>query len=247
MPGTDTFVGAINGETLTATPQPVPGGLSSLIDCNEITGRGFLERIRRGTCKAVFENPWSSKAAYETTELARPASEIGLSFYNEFGEHGPALTLPVKIHLESPLLGRDCYVGSSAGPIVFEMTSGTTNPPPPNKPISGKLGHLGEEPGEISVVTGHTLVDNSFSAPAATGCGGPFSSIVDTLIDNHVGLPSPAGYNTVIHEGPAKLVTAENVIASEQEVPETNEKESHPGEKRHEKWGQGPGPNHWWH
>src|SRR5580698_8594545 len=40
----ETFVGALDGETISRTPQSVPGGLASLLDCEEIGGRGFLER-----------------------------------------------------------------------------------------------------------------------------------------------------------------------------------------------------------
>src|SRR5664280_1712635 len=50
------FVGALNGETLSKTPQNVPGGLTGLVNCTEIKGSGFLEVLAREACKAVFEN-----------------------------------------------------------------------------------------------------------------------------------------------------------------------------------------------
>jgi hypothetical protein len=47
----ETFVGALNGETLSKTPQNVPGGLTGLVNCTEIKGNGFLEVLARGaTC-----------------------------------------------------------------------------------------------------------------------------------------------------------------------------------------------------
>ncbi len=162
-------------------------------------------------------------------------------------EEGTALSLPVKVHLENPLLGRECYIGSNADPIVLSLTTGTTNPPPPNKPISGSMGLISEKDEfAFAEIAEHTQVGNSFSAPAATGCGGPLSFLIDPLINSKIGLPSPAGYNTIIHNGYAQEGTTVGIIASEQESP-PSEKEGHGGEKWHEKGGPGPGPHHWWH
>jgi hypothetical protein len=235
----ETVVGALNGETLSPTPQPVPGGLSSLIDCNEIKNKGFLGRIRRRTCKAILNHPWFT-TVNETTELARPADEIYVNKNNELALKGTALALPVRIHLENPLLGRDCYVGSSANPIVFNLTVGTTSPPPPNEPITGKFGEISaKDEFEFIEITGHSQVDNAFSAPAATGCGGPLAFLIDPLINSKIGLPSPAGYNTITHVGNADEATTVGVIASEQEEP---------NEKHHErKKGRETYPHHWWH
>jgi hypothetical protein len=237
-----TFVAALDGETLSPTPEEVPGGLSSLIDCNEIKGKGFLRRAWRRACKAVFENSRFT-AVNATTELARPASEIYINKSNEVNAEGIALTMPVRIHLENPLLGRKCYIGSSADPIMFNFSTGTTSPPPPNKPISGAFGLIKiKDEAAFAEVTGHVQVDNTFSAPEATGCGGPFSFLIDPLINSKIGLPSPAGYNTIIHSGYADEATTVGVIASE--------KEDEPGENETKKRGQGTGPTprrHWNH
>jgi hypothetical protein len=231
-------VGALNGETVAATPQPVPGGLSALIDCNEIKGRGFLERFRRRTCRTAFENPRFT-ALNETTELAAPASAIGINTNNNANQEGVALSLPVKVHLENPLLGKGCYIGSNADPIVFNLTTGTTSPPEPNKPIKGDIGDLEfKDEGKLIEFTEHTELDNAFSVPQATGCGGPFSFLIDPLINSRVGLPSPAGYNTIIHTGESYAALGISVIASEVE--------SKPSEKEHgKKWGK-EDPDHWW-
>lgn len=213
-PETETFVGAINGETLSKTPQNVPGGLLGLINCKEITGEGFLEKLSRKTCEAIFENQITGVTA--TTELARPASEIGISTNNLVNQNGTALSLPVKVHLENPALGSNCYIGSSAHPIIWNLTTGTTAPPPPNKPIKGRVGALEEkDEGGLLEIIGNKLVDNSFAAPEATGCGGLLSSLIDPLINAKIGLPSAAGKNTAILEGTLKQATAERVIASE--------------------------------
>lgn len=231
------FVGALNGETFSVTPQPIPGGMSSLINCNEIKGRGRLERAWRETCKAVFENRRSDTRAYETLELARPATEITFDPQNDLEEEGTAISLPVKYHLENPLLGKGCYIGSSAEPIILNMTTGVTNPPPPNKPIHGRYGEVKfNEEFTYIVNSNHALLNNEFSTPGATGCGGGFSFVIDHLINSRVGLPSAAGYNTVIHEGFADEGYRPAVVASEAEV-KVSEEGSEAGKRRHERWG----------
>jgi hypothetical protein len=205
----ETFVGALNGETLSKTPQKVPGGLTGLVKCNEISNP--IERI---VCELIFENKLTGVNA--TTELARPASEIGISKNNLVNEEGVALSLPVKIHLENPLLGSECYVGSSAHPVTWNLTTGTTSPPAPNKPISGKVGELEfKDEFNFVAITNNALVDNTYSAPEATGCGGIFSFLIDPIINGKIGLPSAAGHNTTILNNTIKEATAESVIKSE--------------------------------
>jgi len=194
--GISKFYGATNGETLTKAPQPVPGGLSGLVNCKEISNW-----ILRASCEAVFENGLTG--VNSTLELARPASEIQFSELHLVFGFGTALKLPVRVHLENPLLGSGCYIGSSTTPIWLNLTTGTTSPPPPNKPISGSVGtpeFIEKE--QILRFTGQKLVDNAWSAPGASGCGGPgFELILNPIINASVGVPSAAGRNTAIQVG----------------------------------------------
>jgi hypothetical protein len=206
------FVAALNGETLNKAPQKVPGGLLDLVKCNEIGN--FLERI---ACEVVFEN--GATGVNATTELALPASDIGINTNNLINSEGVALSLPVKVKLENAFLGGECYIGSASHPVTLNLTTGTTSPPAPNKPISGEVGDLKfVEEGEgfkLTEITGNKLVDNSFSAPEATGCGGLFSFLIDPIIDSKLGLPSAAGKNTAIQNNLIKKATAAAVIHSE--------------------------------
>ena len=68
------FVGALNGEPLSKTPQNVPGDLLDFVNCEEIKGSGFFEVIERAACKAVFENKTTGVSA--VTEFAKPASRV---------------------------------------------------------------------------------------------------------------------------------------------------------------------------
>jgi hypothetical protein len=203
------FIGAENGETLSKTAQSVPGGLAGLVNCPEISN--FFERI---ACEAVFENKLTGVNA--TTELAAPATSIGISTSNLLEAKGTALSLPVKVHLENPLFGSECYVGSNAKPVELPLTTGTTSPPAPNKPITGSPGKLHIlEGGALLEITENSLVNNSFAAPEATGCGGIFSFLIDPIVDSTLGVPSAAGTNTAILNGTLKQAAAEEVKKSE--------------------------------
>lgn len=190
---TSGFVGATNGVTLSKAPQPVPGGLAGIVNCKEIS-IGFL----RASCEAVFENGVTGLNA--TLELARPANQIVVSESSLAFEEGTALQLPVKVHLENPFLGSSCYIGSSSAPLIWNLTTGFTNPPAGTAPIRGTAGKLlFIEEGRIVHFAGAKLVDNAWSAPGANGCGGFLVEyILDPIVNKQVGLPSAAGKNVSI-------------------------------------------------
>lgn len=206
--GSLVFVGAKGGNTLTKVPQNVPGGLLGLVNCKLITGEGFFEKVERGTCEGIFENHFTGVTA--TTELAGPASAIQLNLGAALAGEGIALSLPVKVHLENPLLGSSCYVGSNAAPIVLELTTGKTSPPPPNKSISGSPGTTTFNEGIITV-SKNSLVNNSFAAPATHGCGEFFEFLIGPIINSELGVPSAAGTNTAILNGKIELTASEAV------------------------------------
>jgi hypothetical protein len=199
------FVGATNGETLSKTPQPVPGGLAGLVNCKEISS--FLVRVG---CETIFENGLTGVNA--TLELAKPASEIRISEVNLINQSGSALVMPVKVHLENPLLGSSCYVGSSSSPLIWNLTTGTTEPPAGTAPITGEPGTLEFlEEGLIVEISPTKLVDNTWSAPHASGCGGPIVELIlDPIIDSQIGTPSPAGANV------AELITSNYIALASQ-------------------------------
>jgi len=210
----ETFVGALNEETLSKTPQKVPGGLTGLVNCTEIKGTGWFEVHAREACEAVFENSLTGVTA--TTELAKPASEITISKRNLLLEEGTALGLPVKVRLENPLLGSECYIGSSSSPLQLNLTTGATHPNPPNTSIHGKTGEIFfKDEFEFVEIPKNVLVNNEFSAPGASGCGGIFAFILDPIIDEKIGLPSSDGHNTAIQKADVDEATTAGVINSE--------------------------------
>jgi hypothetical protein len=203
------FIGAENGVTLSDPGQSVPGGLAGLVNCYEISN--FFERL---ACELIFENKLTGVTA--TTQLAAPASSISINLNNLIGGSGTALSLPVKVKLDNPLFGSSCFIGSNSAPIPLPLTTGTTSPPEPNKPIKGKVGKV-EFKNEfaLTVITENSLVNNSFAAPGAEGCGGIFSFLIDPLVNGKLGLPAAAGHNTAILNGTLKDANAAAVKASE--------------------------------
>jgi hypothetical protein len=164
------LVPATNGETLSKTPLMLPGGL---------IGIELLPPLTEVTA---------------TAELVGP---VDVNVGNEATGKGQAVAMPLRVKLDNPLLGPECLVGSSSEPVSLHLTSGTTNPPGPNTPISGNPGTVEiQGDGKINKVAGTSLVDNSFSAPGGQGCAGVLSLVVDPSLDLVAGLPSAAGKNT---------------------------------------------------
>jgi hypothetical protein len=158
--------------------QPVPGGLVG------ITGLNWL----------IYLFPNNVLGLYAETELAGTPS-------NPIQE---PVSLPIKVHLNNVLLSSSCYVGSNSNPIALQLITSTTNPPPPNTPITGNTGSFTVDPVLPNVfrVSGMTLVDNSFAAPAAAGCTLllPGLGLIDPIVNLQAGLPSAAGNNTAVQD-----------------------------------------------
>lgn len=116
----------------------------------------------------------------------------------------PALSLPVKVHLENPFLGNGCYVGSNANPIDLNLITGTTSPPPPASPITGQpQGEYEPEASRPQVLTASDglNVDNTFAVPSANGCLlnlGSQHINIDKLVNAASGLPAAAGKSEAV-------------------------------------------------
>lgn len=197
------FFGATGGKpTLQPVAQPVPGGLAGLVNCKEISN--FFLRI---SCEVTFENGLTGLDA--TLELAGPATNIEISEQNMNRKEKVALKLPVKMRLENPFLGSNCVVGSDSSPVIWNLTSGKTEPPAPNTSIEGSFGQASFiEEGLMLHIVENKLVDNAWAAPKASGCGGLFSFILDPIINAAAGLPAAAGTNTAILNNTVDIATS---------------------------------------
>jgi hypothetical protein len=187
-----TFYPAVGADTLVKQPINVPGGLIGLVDTGGFSG--FLISLFNAAVASVND-------VSATAELAGPAK---LDFINFLVGSGTALELPLRIHLENPFLGPNCYIGSSSSPVRLKLTIGTTAPPPPNTPISGSIGSLTQNDDlTVNTSNGAKLVDNAFSVPAASNCGYllPDMLLITAAVNLKEGLPAAAGKNTAIMQG----------------------------------------------
>lgn len=172
---------------LTKVRQKVPGGVIGL------TGLTWLAEFLGSDALTL----------YAVTELAgTPGAPVA-----------PPFTLPIKVHLENStgVLGPSCYVGSNSNPIQLNLTTETTSPPPPNKPITGKDPVLSVDPENAAILflKEGKFVDNSFAAPGASGCVltlfGFIPISINGLVNGQAGLPSAAGHNETVQIADTEL------------------------------------------
>jgi hypothetical protein len=191
--GATTLIPAADGNTLSRTALELPGGLIGIELLGPLTG---------------------------VTATAELAGAVNLNLTSFSKRTGTAVGLPLKVKLDNPLLGGACYIGSSSEPVAPQLTSGTTSPPSPNKPISGSSGTFTfTGGGTIISITGGSLVDNAFSAPGANGCGGLLAFLIDPAVDLIAGVPAAAGHNTAILNSEFQVAQA-RIVKVEQTLPE---------------------------
>jgi len=175
---------------ITPAKQPVPGGIVGLTGLDWLVDLLNVEQLK----------------LYATTELA------GTAF---LGGGGTEVELPIKVHLENTVLGKNCYVGSDKNPIKLKLTTGTTSPPGPNKPITGKEATQAESDlEEVLLLEDGVFVDNAFAAPAASGCVlnvGIIPINIDAVVNLQAGLPSAAGTNETKQDFDLEVVSPETV------------------------------------
>jgi hypothetical protein len=165
-----TLIAPPDGKTLSENPLTVPGGLTG------IAGLGG-----------------------EVTATAELAGPIEVNRGDLAIPVGPAVTLPLKVKLDNPVLGESCYIGSDAEPVVLHLTVGKTAPPAPAEPLEGHRNPIEyKDKKRIVYIPNNTLVDNNFAVPGVSGCGGALSAIIDPIVDLDTGLPAKAGESKVV-------------------------------------------------
>jgi hypothetical protein len=208
--GAETWVNATDGNTLSKTPQTVPGGLLKIL-----APEFFPEPLKK-----IF-NEFINKGITGVAATAELVGAISINRTALLTKEGTALDLPVRVHLENSFLGNGCFVGSKAHPVNIELTTGTTKPSLPNEPITGSLGEPEfKDEGALLILRKNSLVNNTFAAPEAEGCGsqilfGLFTGLIDSAVDSQLELPSTSGHNTAILNGTLENAVAAAVIASE--------------------------------
>lgn len=207
-------LGAVNKETkvqkfiaptssqpaLAPVAQNVPGGLLGIVPEKE--QNWLIKKL----IKFFFEN--SLTGLNSTLELAGSASLIEVSEAHLNRKELTALHMPIKVHLENPFLGSKCYVGSDASPITWNLTTGVTTPPGGFTAMEGSAGTIESlEEGTILHLTGNKMVENNWSAPKATGCGGLLAFLVNPIVNTQLGTTT-AGNNKALLENTINIATA---------------------------------------
>jgi hypothetical protein len=95
------------------------------------------------------------------------------------------INLPLKVHLINPILGNNCYVGSSTSPVMLHLN------------VTNEATQTFDEALQILHLNNTVYVDNTFSAPGASGCVltllGFIPINIDGLVNSQSGLPAPTG------------------------------------------------------
>ncbi|WP_217252196.1 hypothetical protein [Streptomyces sp. AC602_WCS936] len=181
--GTSSVVAPASG-ALVAEPATVPGGLLGLMCPSQIPViTGICESLENSSLNKITATMESVGAPYAFDQTAGVLTDA------------PIVALPVRIHLENPLLGDKCYIGTAADPIVLR---------PENRdyPAFGMTFFQGDgtaDPaGEMSRInlSGATQNDSTFAVPGATGCGLDLG-LINAAVNAKTGLPSASGNNTL--------------------------------------------------
>lgn len=150
----------------------------------------FAEPVRVPGGLLGFELPFAFETVLATAELAGAPSQIVI---NPLAQ---TISMPIKVRLSNPLIGRNCHIGSNSHPIQLNLIPGTTEPPPPNRPITGRFGTFESIPPDTLISRGGIDVENSFSIPGAQECGG-LLEVNNALVDLKLRIPSAGGNNAV--------------------------------------------------
>ncbi|MFF5920127.1 hypothetical protein ACFY8C_17580 [Streptomyces flavochromogenes] len=182
--GTST-VAAPAGGALIAAPATVPGGLLGLMCPSDIP---FISDICRQLTDAKLNK---ITATMESVGTPSDFDQIAGVLTDK-----PIVSIPVRIRLENPFLGGNCYIGTKANPIILRP-SNLTSPDFGVERFNGD-GSPNEE-GDMSRlnILGSTQSDKTFAVPGASGCGLGWFGLIDAAVNLKTGLPSAAGKNSL--------------------------------------------------
>ncbi|GGU28387.1 hypothetical protein [Streptomyces violascens] len=193
--GTPTLVAPAGG-ALIADSADIPGGLLGLMCPSDIPViSDICRQITNGTLNRITA----------TVESAGTPTGFDLTAGATSGR--PILSIPVRIHLQNPLLGGSCYIGSAAHPIVLR-------PQNVSAPALGIKRFDGNgTPNTAGVMnrlslTGASQTDTTFAVPGASGCG--LAGMLDWAVNLKTGLPSAAGNNSVVLDGASTYLAGLN-------------------------------------
>jgi hypothetical protein len=172
-------------------------------------GRKFL----RDPFNETINNGFTGVTA--TVELAAPATAIQLNPQSPPRKKGRPCTAG-EDEAGQPLPRQELLHRLKLEPGEHRIHYGTDGAAAAQQSMRGAVGTIStNETQSLITISGGRLVNNSFAASGANGCGGIFSFLIDPFVDSIVGVPSAAGHNTAILEGKIQAGEAQAVQASE--------------------------------
>ncbi|RMB82037.1 hypothetical protein [Streptomyces shenzhenensis] len=181
--GTSTVVAPPAGAII-ADSASVPGGLLGLMCPSGIPAiTAICEQLTNSTLNKITATVESVGTPSDFDQSAGVVTGL------------PIVALPVRIHLENPFLGANCYIGTRTDPIVLRPKN-LTYPEFGLSFFKGD-GTLADD-GEMSRIslTGAAQNDSDFAVPGAAGCGLGVG-LIDAAVNLKTGLPSAAGRNSL--------------------------------------------------
>jgi hypothetical protein len=165
-------------------PVEIPGGLLGLMCPSAIP---FVT----GICLQLANNPLNKVTA--TIESAGAPTDFNLAAGTGTGT--PIMTLPVKVRLDNPFLGTNCYIGSNSAPILLKPANLTR---PTAKVVRFNADGTANTAGQMGYLSlsGAAQGDSTFAVPKSNGCG--LFGILSGAVDLKQGLPSAAGSNSLV-------------------------------------------------
>lgn len=164
-------------------PIEIPGGLLGIMCPSNIP-------LVTLVCMRVVNSPLNRV----TVSIVSVGAPTDFNLAAGLGVGQPILTMRLKVKLDNPFLGPNCYIGSDTDPIVLKPANlarptgslvrfnadGSANP-------TGEMGYVS--------LAGDGLGDSTFVVPKSNGCG--LLGLLSSAVDAQQGLPSPAGSNSL--------------------------------------------------
>lgn len=171
------------GGALVADSAKVPGGLLGLMCPSGVP-------VVTGICNTLSDVNLNRVTA--TIESVNTPTGFQLVAGTTTGK--PIVTLPVRIHLQNPLLGDKCYIGSSSNPILLKPQN-LTQPAISSEKFAGDGTLDTTGPMNRLNLLGATQTDTTYAVPGTNGCG--LLGALNWAVNLKTGLPSASGNNNV--------------------------------------------------
>jgi hypothetical protein len=193
--GALTWIPPENGQNIVPTPEKVPSEPLGNVTTAQEEAAGWPESLKQSYA-AARKRGWLKDN--KISEQIETAGTPLVSENNILEEEGVGVHVLLRIQginkwLTS--LGGSCFIGSTADPIVQNLTTGGSISPLTGEELHGAAGVLNIlDGGRALSIENDLLVDNTYAVPAAENCGGSeYEAYLDPVVDEAFGLPAVAG------------------------------------------------------